>query len=356
VGVLCGLVAGMVFSPSASARVGVPNPVVGPGGTTNGKIAFTSDRLGGSKQIWVMDADGKNQTPLTHTFAAADGASWSPDGTKIAFIGMDASHVSGVHVMNADGSGLRPLSGTWKRQNFDAPAWSPDGQQIAYTDPDRRSTIYVINSTSGIHVDDRGPRPLNLAWTQNRPGQFMNGPYWSPDGKRMVFKTFDPVGHMSIYVTNADGSGNPTKVITVGEGTAGGWFPGSTKIAYNGNGDVNVINADGTGDTNLTSSPQEDNDAAVSPDGQKIVFKSSFDIYTMNANGTGKTRLTTDAGKVGDPSWQPVNRGIDASVSEGVPPTILCGPGDSAWTAGKARVVCKPGTRAPLDVAFAEAR
>ncbi|MGE4608806.1 MAG: translocation protein TolB, partial [Myxococcota bacterium] len=50
------------------------------------KIAFSSDRDGSNGDIYVMDADGSNQTNLTMTISSQDSfPAWSPDGTKIAF-------------------------------------------------------------------------------------------------------------------------------------------------------------------------------------------------------------------------------------------------------------------------------
>jgi len=51
---------------------------------TNGKIVFTSSR-DGNKEIYVMDADGSNQTRLTNDSAVDENPSWSADGNKIVF-------------------------------------------------------------------------------------------------------------------------------------------------------------------------------------------------------------------------------------------------------------------------------
>src|SRR6267378_4222737 len=51
----------------------------------NGKIAFTSDR-DGNREIYVMNPDGTNQVRLTNNQVVDDHPTWSPDGTKIAFV------------------------------------------------------------------------------------------------------------------------------------------------------------------------------------------------------------------------------------------------------------------------------
>jgi Tol biopolymer transport system component len=63
-------------------------------------ITFTSDR-DGNFEVYVMDADGTNQTNVTANPAGDDGVSaWSPDGEKIAF----TSREFDIFTMSADGS------------------------------------------------------------------------------------------------------------------------------------------------------------------------------------------------------------------------------------------------------------
>jgi Tol biopolymer transport system component len=96
------------------------------------KIAFTSDRTG-VEQVWVMNADGSNQTQLSHSGVTEDQLpDWSPDGKKIAFAqSVVAGGPSGhIWVMNADGS--NPVQLTSDPGLDFGTAWSPDGQRIAF--------------------------------------------------------------------------------------------------------------------------------------------------------------------------------------------------------------------------------
>jgi TolB protein len=59
-----------------------------------------------------MNADGSDQHPLTGTRSGDSGdgdPAWSPDGRKIAF-DSDRSGKSRIYLMNADGSRQRPLT------------------------------------------------------------------------------------------------------------------------------------------------------------------------------------------------------------------------------------------------------
>ena len=51
-----------------------------------GKIAFVSVR-DANQEIYVMNADGSGQTRLTFSPGSDRTPSWSPDGTKIAYVG-----------------------------------------------------------------------------------------------------------------------------------------------------------------------------------------------------------------------------------------------------------------------------
>ena len=109
-----------------------------PGAPATGKIAFHSDR-DGNFEIYVMNADGSNQTRLTDNAATDAFPAWGPAPTataapspaptpgapaagQIAFVSHRDGNVE-IYVMNADGSGVTRLSDA-PGENF-LPAWSP---------------------------------------------------------------------------------------------------------------------------------------------------------------------------------------------------------------------------------------
>jgi dipeptidyl aminopeptidase/acylaminoacyl peptidase len=57
----------------------------------------------------VMDANGSNQTRLTHNSAVDEHPVWSPDGTKIAFTSNRDGNYQ-IYVMNANGSNQTRLT------------------------------------------------------------------------------------------------------------------------------------------------------------------------------------------------------------------------------------------------------
>jgi Tol biopolymer transport system component len=108
----------------ASTRVD-DSPRYSPDG---GRIAFISDRNGHS-ELWVTDADGRNETALT-SFAdyRLGSPRWSSDGRHIAF---DALKGSGRAIFVVDAAGSAPRRITqWA--DVGRPSWSADGRSVYF--------------------------------------------------------------------------------------------------------------------------------------------------------------------------------------------------------------------------------
>ncbi|MGH7339150.1 MAG: hypothetical protein ACREKH_01540, partial [Candidatus Rokuibacteriota bacterium] len=185
------------------------------------RIAFQSWRHGNA-EIYVMNADGSGVTRLTSHGALDQLPSWSPDGSTIAFTSERDGNAE-IYLINPDGAGLTRLTNHPANPDTD-PAWSPDGSRIAF----RRDTgIHVMNA------DGSGAMPL----TSGQPGMWDERPVWSPDGTRIAFARIVACDYYycqrDLFVMNADGSG--LVPLTSGPDDHGdpAWSPDGAWIAFN---------------------------------------------------------------------------------------------------------------------------
>jgi Tol biopolymer transport system component len=229
-----------------------------PSFSKNGVLLVTSKNVDSS--IVTMNADGSNRRVV---FQAVQGAafapSWSPDGERIAFgYGgfLQGRRTSGAKIVlvNRDGSGVEELTADMPNAGF--PSWSADGKEIVYR---------------SFGPKDMGLRIFNLEnhTTRALSNGSDNLPYWSPDGRRILFTR-----------------------------------------KQDDNFDIYTIKPDGTDLKRMTTFPTNDAHAVWSQDGKYILWNSgeygfkdeaalydnSFQpygsIWIMNADGTGKRQLT----------------------------------------------------------------
>ncbi len=257
--------------------------------------------------IWLTGVDGKHARPLSGADHNTN-PRWSPDGTRIAYLGTGSDGSNQLFVYWVDGNVTAAIS-----HFIDSPsslAWSPDGRSLAFTMP-----VKAERKPLKVELPDA---PKGANWAE--PPKLIDRMVYRVDGEGYLPNTFS-----QLFVIAADGG--PTRQLTHGDydhqGTPAWSADGkSVLIAANRRADADyepidteiyrVDLSDGSIHA-LTDRRGPDYDPVVSPDGKRIAYLGFDDkrlgyqatqLYVMDSDGTHSRSLTASLDRdAAAPRW-----------------------------------------------------
>jgi TolB protein len=225
--------------------------------------------------------------------------------SKIAFVS-DRDGNDELYMMDYDGAEQTRL--TFNTVIDYSPAWSPDGKRLVYTSYQKLAAgLYILDIYEGRRT------PVSL-----KGGNF--SPAWSPDGKKIAFSsTMD--GNAEIYIATLDGTNIGLKRLTFNAAidTAPSWSPTGRQVVFvsdrGGTPQIYTMDAEGSNVQRVSFGGSNHNDSpAWSPVGDRIVYvarvENIFDLYVLNLRSQQIMKLTESNARNESPNWSPDGRHI----------------------------------------------
>ncbi len=271
------------------------------------RIAFESTKVGGYSHIFVINADGSDETQLTFGNYYDYRARWSPDGSEITF---ESNRTSYSHIFTADATtgAIGQVTSSTSKYDYH-PVWSPDGSMIAFRSS-RGGSYYQI-FTADLATGAIGQVTPTLCC------KYDYQPEWSPDSSTIVFRSNRGGSYYHIYTADAINGATTAAAFQLTSGNYNNYdpvfSPDGSMIAWEcliSYSHICVMNADGSDQTQATSGNNSHYRPTWSLDSTMITFDSKRSgyshIFTLDVSTTAVIQVTA-TGNYYDyyPHWSP---------------------------------------------------
>ncbi len=255
----------------------------------------------GRYELQIADADGMNAQTALASREPIISPSWSPDGTKLAYVSFEAKKpIVYVHDL---ATGRRHVIANFKGSNS-APAWAPDGKHLAVVlTKDGHSQIYLMNA------DGSG-----AAHIAPSPG-IDTEPQFSPDGQSVYF-TSDRGGSPQIYRLDVAG-GSVERITFQGD------YNVTPRLAPDGKSLAYITRSEGgrfqlalmdlaTRQTQILTDSSRDESPSFAPNGRMILYATVIGdrgiLAAVSVDGRVRQKLSVQAADVREPAWAPFSK------------------------------------------------
>ena len=259
-------------------------------------LLLLTGNLSGTKEVYLMNADGSGLRQLTRDGKVCIGPRWGPENRLFTYTGYLQGFPDVYQVELA--TGKRGVLSRESGLNTGA-VISPDGRKVAL--------ILSRDGNPELYVKDMRSGQLTRLTRTDRAAEA--SPCWSPDGREIAYVSDSP-GSPQIYIMSASG-GRPRRLSSRGsENVAPDWGPNgliASSSRIGGRYEICITHPETLQIRVLTGGDANYEDPSWAPDGRHlactrtVAYRSA--VFLLDTQGDAPRTLTPMQGDWYAPDW-----------------------------------------------------